>query len=155
MNSLTDLQEMEIDDMPNLQSFVVDDLPISFRELTIGSLGGIMWNTEPTWEHITCLSVLRINGNATVNTLTLCISGLNNISIDGMWLQHLTSLQNLEIVNAPKLKSLPKKGIPSSLLVLNMTRCPLLKAILRRKRGKEWSKIAHIPAIIIDDELIT
>jgi len=164
MNSLTDLQEMEIDDMPNLQSFVIDDLPISLRELTVGSVGGIMWNTEPTWEHLTCLSVLRINGNATVNTLmpllpaslvTLCISGLNNTSIDGMWLQHLTSLQNLEIVNPPKLKSLPKKGFPSSLSVLNMTRCPLLKAILRRKRGKEWSKIAHIPAIIIDDELIT
>ncbi|XP_039688375.1 putative disease resistance protein At3g14460 isoform X2 [Medicago truncatula] len=165
MNTLTDLQEMEIDDLPNLQSFVVDDLPISLRELTVGSVGGIMWNTEPAWEHLTCLSVLRINGNATVNTLmvpvlpaslvTLCISGLNDKSIDGKWLQHLTSLQDLEIVNAPKLKSLPKKGLPSSLLVLNMTRCPLLKASLGRKRGKEWRKIAHIPSIIIDDELIT
>jgi len=165
MNTLTDLQEMEIDDLPNLQSFVVDDLPISLRELTVGSVGGIMWNTEPTWEHLTCLSVLRINGNATVNTLmvpllpaslvTLCISGLDNTSIDGMWLQHLTSLQNLEIVNAPKLKSLPKQGLPSWLSVLNMTRCPLLKAKMRRKRGKEWRKIAHILSIIIDDELIT
>ncbi|CAI8588799.1 unnamed protein product [Vicia faba] len=26
---------------------------------------------------------------------------------------------------------------------------------LRRKRGKEWRKIAHIPSIIIDDKLIT
>jgi len=165
MNALTDLQEMEIDDLPNLQCFVVDDLPISLRELTVGSVGGIMWNTEPTWEHLTCLSVLRINGNATVNTLmvpllpaslvTLCISGLDNTSIDGMWLQHLTSLQNLEIVNAPKLKSLPKQGLPSWLSVLNMTRCPLLKAKMRRKRGKEWRKIAHILSIIIDDELIT
>jgi len=165
MNTLTDLQEMEIDDLPNLQYFVIDDLPISLRELTVGSVGGIMWNTEPTWQHLTCLSVLRINGNETVNTLmvpllpaslvTLCIRGLNNTSLDGKWRQHLTSLQNLEIVNAPKLKSLPKKGLPSSLLVLNMTFCPLLKEILRRKRGKEWSKIAHIPAITIDDELIT
>jgi hypothetical protein len=165
MNTLTDLQEMKIDDLPNLQSFVIDDLPISLRELTVGSVGGIMWNTEPAWEHLTCLSGLRINGNAMVNTLmvpllpaslvTLCISGLNNTSIDGVWLQHLTSVQNLEIVNAPKLKSLPKKGLPSSLSVLNMTHCPLLKASLRRKRGKEWRKIAHIPAIIIDDELIT
>jgi len=165
MTTLTDLQEMEIDDLPNLQSFVIDDLPIRLLELTVGYLRGLLWNTETTWKHITCLSVLRINGNATVNTLmapllpaslvTLCISGFNNTSIDGKWLQHLTSLQNLEIVNAPKLQSLPKKGLPSSLLVLNITRCPLLEAILRRKRGKEWSKIAHIPAIIIDDELIT
>jgi len=165
MNTLTDLQEMEIDDLPNLQSFVIDDLPISLEELTVGSVGGIMWNTEPTWGHLTCLSVLRINGNDTVNSLmvpllpaslvTLRVCGLSDTNFDGKWLQHLTSLQNLEIVNAPNLKSLPKKGLPSSLSVLNMTGCPLLKAILRRKRGKEWSKIAHIPAIIIDYELIT
>jgi hypothetical protein len=62
---------------------------------------------------------------------------------------------NLEIVNAPKLKLLPTKGLPSSLSVLSITHCPLMEASLRRKRGKEWRKIAHIPAIIIDDELIT
>jgi hypothetical protein len=38
MNTLTDLQEMEIDDLPNLQSFVIDDLPVSLRELTVGSI---------------------------------------------------------------------------------------------------------------------
>ncbi|CAJ2638839.1 unnamed protein product [Trifolium pratense] len=165
MNSLTGLQEMEIDNLPNLQSFVIDDLPSSLQELTVGSVGEIMWNTEPSWEHITCLSVLRINGNDTVKTLmvpllpaslvTLCICGLSETSFEGKWLQHLTSLLNLEIVNATKLKSLPKDGLPSSLSVLSITRCPLLVARLRRKRGKEWRKIAHIPSIIIDDELIT
>ncbi|CAJ2638851.1 unnamed protein product [Trifolium pratense] len=165
MNSLTGLQEMEIDNLPNLQSLVIDDLPSSLQELTVGSVGGIMWNTEPTWEHLTCLSVLRINGNDTVNALmvpllpsslvTLCICGLGDTSFNGKWLQHLTSLQNLEIVNAPKLKLLPKEGLPSSLSVLSMTRCPLLEASLRRKQGKEWRKIAQIPAIIIDDEMIT
>ncbi|CAK8564612.1 unnamed protein product [Lathyrus sativus] len=165
MYNLTNLQEMEIDNLPNLQSFVIDDLPYALRELTVGSVGGIMWNVEPTWEHLTCLLVLRINGgDGTVNTLirsllpaslvTLCIHGLNDTSNHGKWLQHLNSLQNLEIVNAPKLKSLPK-GLPSSLSVLSITRCPLLVATLRRKRGKEWRKIAHIPSIIIDDELIT
>ncbi|XP_050882303.1 putative disease resistance protein At3g14460 [Lathyrus oleraceus] len=165
MNSLASLQEMEIDNLPNLQSFVIDELPSSLRKLSVGSVGGITWNTEPTWEHLTCLSELRINGGDTVNTLmgpllptslvTLCICGLNDTSIDEKWLQHLTSLQNLEIINAPKLKSLPKKGFPSSLSVLSVTRCPLLEASLRKKRGKKWRKIAHIPSIIIDDELIT
>ncbi|GAU39302.1 hypothetical protein TSUD_119070 [Trifolium subterraneum] len=83
--------------------------------------------------------------------MTLCICGLSVKSIDQKWLKHLISLQNLEIVNAPKLKSLPKNGLPSSLLVLSMTHCPLLEAILRRKQGKEWRKIAHIPSIIIDE----
>ncbi|CAJ2638854.1 unnamed protein product [Trifolium pratense] len=165
INTLTGLQEMEIDNLPNLQSFVIDDLPINLRELTVGSVGGILWNTEPTWERLKCLSVLRIKGADMVNAfvvpflpaylVTLCICGLRDKSIDRKWLQHLTSLQNLEIVNAPKLKSLPKNGLPSSLLVLSMTRCPLLEVSLRRKQGKEWRKIAHVPSIIIDGELIT
>ena len=110
---------MEVDNLPNLQSFVMDDLPSSLQELTVGSIGGIMWNTKPTWEHLTCLSVLRINDDIMVTTLmgaflpsslvTLCICGLSDTSFDGKWLQHLNSLQNLEIVNAPKLKTLPKK----------------------------------------------
>jgi hypothetical protein len=125
-------------------------LPLGLRELTVGSVGGILRN---------------IKGGDTVNAfmvpflpaslLTLCISGLSAKSIDRKWLQHLTSLENLEIVNAPKLKLLPKKGLPSSLLVLSMTHCPLLGAILRRKQGKEWRKISHISSIIIDGELIT
>jgi len=131
MSSLIGLKEMEIDNLSNLQSFVIDDLPSNLKELTVGSVGGIMWNIEPTWEHLTCLSVLRINGNDTVNTLmapmlpaslvTLCIRSLSDTSFNGKWLQHLTSLQNLEIVNAPKLKSLPKEGLPSSLSVLSIT----------------------------------
>ncbi|XP_058758769.1 putative disease resistance protein At3g14460 [Vicia villosa] len=165
MNNLAGLQEMEIDNLPNLQSFVIDELPGSLQKLSVGSVGGIIWNTEPTWEHLTCLSGLRINGDDTVNTLMgpllptslvkLCICCLNDTSIDEKWLQHLTSLQNLEIINAPKLKSLPKKGFPSSLSVLSVTRCPLLEASLRKKRGKEWRKIAHISSVVINDELIT
>jgi len=43
---------MEIDNLPNLQSFVIDDyLPSSLQEPIVGSLGGIMWNIEPTWKH--------------------------------------------------------------------------------------------------------
>ncbi|XP_058721786.1 putative disease resistance RPP13-like protein 1 [Vicia villosa] len=165
MNSLFGLHVMEIDNLPNLQSFVIDELPSSLRKLSVGFVGGIMWNTGPTWEHLTCLSELRINGDDMVNMLMvpllpktlvkLCICGLTDRSIGERWLQHLTSLQNLEIINAPKLKSLPKKGFPSSLSVLSVTRCPLLETSLRKKWGKEWRKIAHIPSIVINDELIT
>ncbi|XP_058758778.1 putative disease resistance RPP13-like protein 1 [Vicia villosa] len=171
MFPLNSLQQLTIDgfpslmSFPNLQSFVIDELPSSLRKLSVGSVGGIVWNNEPTWEHLTSLLELRINADDMVNTLMgpllptslvkLCICGLNDTSIDEKWLQHLTSLQNLEIINAPKLKSLPKKGFPSSLSVLSVTRCPLLEASLRKKREKEWRKIAHIPSIVINDELIT
>jgi hypothetical protein len=76
--------------------------------------------------------------------------------LDGKWLQHLTSLQHFTILEAPKLESLPKAGkFPSSLKVLRVKQCPLLEESLRRKRGKEWRKVAHIPSILIDLEMIT
>ncbi|XP_058721748.1 putative disease resistance protein At3g14460 isoform X2 [Vicia villosa] len=165
MNSLSGLHEMEIDNLPNLQSFVIDELPSSLRKLSVGFVGGIRWNTGPTWKHLTCLSELRINGDDMLNTLMgpllpkklvkLCICGLNDTSIDEKWLQHLAYLEHLEIINAPKLKSLPKKGFPSSLSVLSVTRCPLLETSLRKKRWKKWRKIAHVPSVVIDEELIT
>ncbi|AES69619.2 putative P-loop containing nucleoside triphosphate hydrolase, leucine-rich repeat domain, L [Medicago truncatula] len=165
MTDLTGLKEMEIDNLPNVQSFVIDDLPSSLQELTVGSVGGIMWKTEPTWEHLTCLSVLRISGNDMVNSLMasllpasllrLRVCGLTDTNLDGKWFLHLSSLRNLEIVNAPKLESLPNEGLPTSISVLSLTRCPLLEAGLQSKQGKEWHKILHIPAIIIDDKLIT
>src|SRR4051812_32462683 len=102
-------QVMEIDNLPNLQSVVMEEFPDSLQKLSVSSVGGIMWNTEATWEHLTYLLELRINGGDIVNTLmgpllptslvTLCICGLNDTSIDEKWLQHLTSLQNLEIIN--------------------------------------------------------
>ncbi|KAL5078481.1 hypothetical protein RYX36_017465 [Vicia faba] len=69
MNSLAGLQELEIDNLPNLQSFVIDELPNNLQKLSVGSVGGVMWSNEPTWEHLTCFSMLRINGDDMVNTL--------------------------------------------------------------------------------------
>jgi hypothetical protein len=169
INTLASLQEMKIQDLPNLKSLSIDDFPISLRELSVGNVGGILWNT--TWEHLTSLSELAIRGDDIVKALIktenpllpaslvfLKISFLNDIKcLDGKWLHHLTSLQHFEIVDAPKLKSLPKGGmLPSSLKVMNIKMCPLLEARLQRKHGrKEWRKISHIPSIIINTKMIT
>jgi hypothetical protein len=168
MNTLASLQKMEIHDLPNLQSLSMDDFPISLRELSVGNVGGILWNT--TWERLTSLSVLLIAGDDIVKALmktevpllpaflvSLVICGVEDIKcLDGKWLQHLTSLQHFTILEAPKLESLPKAGkFPSSLKVLRVKQCPLLEESLRRKRGKEWRKVAHIPSILIDIEMIT
>ncbi|XP_058721667.1 putative disease resistance RPP13-like protein 1 [Vicia villosa] len=167
IKNLTSLQEMTITKLPNLQSFSIDDLPISLRELQIGSVGGILWNT--TWQHLTSLSKLDIEGDDIVkgvmttqvpflptNLVSLGISRLDKKEcLDGKWLRHLTSLHTLHISAAPKLKSLPEKGeLPSSLKELHIFYCQLLKANLQRKKGKEWRKISHIPKIYIDYEII-
>ncbi|XVF18272.1 hypothetical protein REPUB_Repub11eG0006900 [Reevesia pubescens] len=61
--------------------------------------------------------------------------------------QNLTSLQHLFLTNCPKLISLPKKDMLLSLLRLFIMECPLLKEGCKRDKGREWSKIAHIPLV--------
>ncbi|XP_058721535.1 putative disease resistance RPP13-like protein 1 isoform X2 [Vicia villosa] len=167
MKTLTSLQQMTITGLPNLQSFSIDDMPINLQQLLVREVGGILWNT--TWQHLTSLSMLRIKSDDIVkglmktqvpflptNLVSLGIFELKDIEcLDGKWLQHLTSLHKLVIDHAPKLQSLPEKGeLPSSLEELHIRYCPLLKANLQRKKGKEWSKISHIPSIVIDFKTI-
>ncbi|CAI8596114.1 unnamed protein product [Vicia faba] len=159
-NTLTSLQNMEIIGLPNLQSF---SLPISLQELRVGNVGGVSWNT--TWENLTSLSKLDIRGDDIVKALmrrnvpvlptslvSIEISGLKDIKcLYGKWLQHLTSLQKLEISHANLLKSLPEEGeLPFTLKELYIIDCPLLRGKLQPRTGKEWSKISHIPYICID-----
>ncbi|XP_045823582.1 putative disease resistance protein At3g14460 isoform X2 [Trifolium pratense] len=166
MNTLVSLQELRVFSLPNLQHFAEEGLPINLRKL---SVGGIMWNMECSLQCITNLSVLEIGGCEILNKLmrmkvsllpsslmSLHIYQLDDIEcLDGKWLHHLTSLQNLEISDAPKLKSLPEEGLPSSLSVLSISDCPLLEATWQKKKGKEWRKIACIPCILINYKMIS
>jgi len=92
-------------------------------------------------------------------------------SFDGNGLQHLSSLENLAILNCEqlqsipenclpsslkslglyyckKLESLPEDSLPYSLKKLDIYGCPLLEE--RYKRKEHWCKIAHIPVIEIN-----
>ncbi|XP_027190772.2 putative disease resistance RPP13-like protein 1 [Cicer arietinum] len=154
MSTLIGLQELRVFNLPNLQHFANEGLPINLRKI---SIGGIMWNIEFSLENITCLSMIKMEMPLLPSSLTsLHIYQLDYIEcLDGKWLQHLTFIQNLQISYAPKLKSLPEEGLPSSLSVLSISDCPLLEATCRTKQGKEWRKIAHIPCILINNKMIT
>ncbi|KAK4592222.1 hypothetical protein RGQ29_016652 [Quercus rubra] len=65
-----------------------------------------------------------------------------------------TNLSSLIINCCPKLQYLPEDGFPTTLSSLIIYSCPLLKQRCEREKGEEWPKIAHIPNIVIDDELI-
>ncbi|XVE68307.1 hypothetical protein DITRI_Ditri09bG0057100 [Diplodiscus trichospermus] len=66
--------------------------------------------------------------------------------------QNLTSLEYLCIGHCPNLKFLPKKGMLSSLSQLKICKCPVLKERCEKDKGPEWSNIAHIPCLLIDDK---
>ncbi|KAF7137274.1 hypothetical protein RHSIM_Rhsim07G0209900 [Rhododendron simsii] len=89
---------------------------------------------------------------------TLKLLGLGSMpnlkSLNKRGLQHLGSLGCMFICNCPQLQSLPEEGLPTSLFQLFITDCPLLKPRCRMEEGEDWHKIAHIPRIDIDGEVI-
>ncbi|QHO48786.1 Putative disease resistance RPP13-like protein [Arachis hypogaea] len=167
INNLTGLHSLYICDVPNLESIAEEGLPINLTTLGVGNEEGVYSNTAITkWglDRLTSLSRLWIKGEYLVKKLMeiqvpllpnslgmLDIEGAREIQhLDGKWLQHLTSLEDIELSECDKLKSLPTEGLPSSISRLHIWRCPMLKASCERKKGKEWPKIAHIPLIQFD-----
>ncbi|GFY89050.1 NB-ARC domain-containing disease resistance protein [Actinidia rufa] len=65
------------------------------------------------------------------------------------------SLETMRILDCPQLQAFPEKGLPPSHSRLIIRDCPLLKPRCQRDRGDDWHKIAHIPFIEIDDEMIS
>ncbi|KAG8492190.1 hypothetical protein CXB51_009616 [Gossypium anomalum] len=63
--------------------------------------------------------------------------------------QDLASLQTLDIMNCPKLTSLPEKDMLLSLGSLHISGCLLLEEECSSDKGREWSKISHIPLVVI------
>ena len=90
------------------------------------------------------------------STLTsLTIKGLPNLkSLDSKGLQLLTSLQDLHVSYCPKLQSFTEGSLPASLSSLTISYCPLLKDRCKFGKGKYWHHIAHVPRILIDDQLL-
>ncbi|KAJ1432559.1 Leucine-rich repeat domain superfamily [Sesbania bispinosa] len=170
INTLSGLYQLSIYGLPNLQAFAQDSLPVNLRILEVSKCGSLSATAITKWglQWLTCLAELRIRGDGLVDALmkmkvsllptslvSLRISHLYYLKcLEGKWLQHLTSLENLEISDCRRLESLAEEGLPSSLSVLTIKRCQLLEASCQSNGGKEWPKIAHISCIIINNKVI-
>ena len=75
---------------------------------------------------------------------------LKNLDYGGLF--HLSSLQNLNLLDCPTLQCLPEEGLPKSISELLIKDCPLLEQRCKKEEGEDWEKIAHIEDIWVDDK---
>ncbi|KAI8024611.1 T-complex protein 1 subunit theta [Camellia lanceoleosa] len=171
--SSTSLLHLQITDCNEIESFPEGGLP-NLRVLQIWNCGKLpACRREWGLQRLPCLTHFTFEGGIYTEegddvletfleegllppTLTsLSISDLQDLkSINYKSFQHLTCLKELRIDGCPQLQSLPEEGLLASLSRLYIYDCPLLKPCCERDRGDEWHKIAHIPFIRIDYEVI-
>ncbi|KAJ4723923.1 Disease resistance protein [Melia azedarach] len=169
MNKVNSIDYLEIRKCPKIISFPEEGFPTNLKSLHIEDLK--IYRALMQWglHRLTSLTCLDIDGcdNAEsfpdeemgimlpTSLAKLTISGFQKLKyLSSMGFQCLTSLEQLWIFNCPKLSSFPQLGLPSSLLQLHIYDCPLLEKHCKRDKGKEWSKISHIPCVMIDHAFI-
>ncbi|KAL3516449.1 hypothetical protein ACH5RR_023351 [Cinchona calisaya] len=155
MLSLTCLKELKLSDCPNITSLPEGGFPINLVSLEITDCENIMPLSEWSLHKLASLTKLKIYGGcldivfpewllpSTVETLH--IGKLSKFQSLSPWLQHLTSLGELKIIECHKLLALPKEGVPPLLSFLEIKGCPLLQ----QDCEKNWSEIDHIPCIVM------
>ncbi|XVF82282.1 hypothetical protein PTKIN_Ptkin16aG0033500 [Pterospermum kingtungense] len=170
LHNLNCLEELEIKNCSSVTSFSEEGLPTNLRHLKIG--GQNICEPLINWglHKLTCLKSLFISngcpdamlfpleetGMILPSSLTwLCICDFPKLeTLSSKGFQNLNSLEYLHIGLCPNLKSLPEKDMISSLLVLNIKKCPVLKERCEKEKGAEWCNIAHIPRVTIEDSYI-
>nr|XP_048333708.1 putative disease resistance RPP13-like protein 1 [Ziziphus jujuba var. spinosa]XP_048333709.1 putative disease resistance RPP13-like protein 1 [Ziziphus jujuba var. spinosa]XP_048333710.1 putative disease resistance RPP13-like protein 1 [Ziziphus jujuba var. spinosa]XP_048333711.1 putative disease resistance RPP13-like protein 1 [Ziziphus jujuba var. spinosa]XP_048333712.1 putative disease resistance RPP13-like protein 1 [Ziziphus jujuba var. spinosa]XP_048333713.1 putative disease resistan len=152
----------------NLESFLDEGWPSNLKSLSIGGCGKLFmvrmqWNLQ----RLTSLTSLDFNcidevmnsfpeeGQIPLTLTSLKLSKLNKLrSLNGMAFRQLTSLRDLSIYYCDQLSCLPEEGFPASLSQLDILSCRLLNERCQRDTGQDWSKIARISRIRINNEYI-
>ncbi|GKV50684.1 hypothetical protein SLEP1_g57382 [Rubroshorea leprosula] len=169
LGNLTSLQELSISYCRNLKHMFPLKALKSLSELWMGPFSSEL-EELPGLDCIHLLNAslkyLELKGWEKVEFLpdqlqhltalkSLTIKEFNGVEVLPNWLGNLTSLIQLRIRNCRNLMSMPPIEAMqhlSDLRFLFINECPKLKERCTRDRGAEWSKISHIPEIIIDGE---
>ncbi|KAJ9543895.1 hypothetical protein OSB04_023602, partial [Centaurea solstitialis] len=169
LQSLTSLVLLEVGDCPNIDySFPCGLWPPNFWGLSIGNLKKPMseWGRQNFPASLVSLSIVgknsgvvqfataedvRRNSNNTTTPLLLppsltrlLVNGFMELESLSKGLQHLTSLEVLDIRNCPKLRDLPKTLLPS-LSHLEIKSCQKLEKRCHSKKGDYGPIISQIP----------
>lgn len=167
MQSLISLQELAVCNCPCLVSFPQGDLLPNITSLEIWDCGSFeLLMSEWNFHSLSCLRDLSIATGCfkrivtfpnekfllPTSLISIYIGGLPNLESLSTQLQSLTCIEELEIVDCPKLQSLPREGMPSTLGRFSIRDCPLLKQKCIPKSGICWPMIVHIPCMEMDGE---
>ncbi|KAF7114884.1 hypothetical protein RHSIM_RhsimUnG0071200 [Rhododendron simsii] len=167
---LPSLKSLDLSECPEIESFPEGGLPSKLDNLSIGSckklFGGrrdwglqtlpSLTNFSLDGEYEDVLESFPEEGLLPPTLTYLCFTDLKNLkSLNRRGLQPLISLKRMIINNCPQLQSLSVERLPTSLSELIIWCCPLLEPRCHREDGEDWHKIAHIPFIRIDGEVIS
>ncbi|KAL9343915.1 hypothetical protein Peur_064346 [Populus x canadensis] len=163
VQNLNSLEMLFIGRLPKITT--LPGLPSSLDSLVILECQELTSISEGL-QHLAALKDFHLAGCPKLNSLPENIQHLTSLrslvifSCDGLsglpnQIRHVTSLSRLRIGGCSLLMSLPE-GIRNleMLRELEITGCPNLERRCKKEKGKDWSKIAHIPTIIINNQLI-
>ncbi|XP_025637052.1 putative disease resistance RPP13-like protein 1 [Arachis hypogaea] len=159
---LPSLHSLKIKGCPNICRLGEGGLPPNLKSLEVGICEQQM--RDLSWMgNLHALTHLTINGYKCKNIksypevgwlphlpslTTLEIWHFHNLeTLECNELLRLTSLQQLHISFCNKLKDMEGEKLPTSLLLLQLTRCGLLGEHSKNKHQLIWPKISHIPTI--------
>ncbi|KAK8300867.1 hypothetical protein V6Z12_D05G423200 [Gossypium hirsutum] len=172
MASITSLRRLSVCNCSADISFPSEGFPANLTSLAISNAPKI-YRSLVEWglNRLTSLQSLTIGGEGCSNVVSFPEKGIGMMlppsltqirlfrfeNLEFMFsegFQDLTSLKGLDIDDCPKLTSLPKKNVLLSLGYLYISSCPLLKEECSSDKGREWSKISHIPLVGIDGKAV-
>ncbi|GLT97984.1 hypothetical protein SLE2022_155210 [Rubroshorea leprosula] len=159
MCNLTSIRYLIIWNCPGITSISEGGFPLNLERLEIGCQGMRQSMLEWGLNRLTSLKLFHIgwiclpdNLQLPVSLRSLLIRRMENLkSISRGLLRNLSSLELLCFSVCPKLRSLPKEGLPTSLQKFWLFDCPLLKERCLEEKGDYWPLIANIPDVSFDD----
>ncbi|GLT95148.1 hypothetical protein SLE2022_128460 [Rubroshorea leprosula] len=158
MDNLTSLQNLFIQGCPNVVSVPEGGFPPKLMYLEIDCPNLKQHMSEWGLERLTSLERFSINWICPPNdVLPTSLTSFHMVNVSNLksiskgLLQNLNFPLSLYIEDCPKLRSLPKDGLPPSLGQLIIRNCPLLKQWCLEEKGDYWPLIYNIPCIKIDE----
>ncbi|GLT97982.1 hypothetical protein SLE2022_155190 [Rubroshorea leprosula] len=158
MWNLRSIRWLVIWNCPGITSIPEEGLPLKIETLAIGCEGMRQSMLEWGLHRLTSLQSLEIGWICPPNNLllpkslkSLRVRSVNNLKSISKHLFQDLSLEDLHFRDCPKLRSLPKKGLPPSLQQFWLCDCPRLKKRCLEGKGDYWPLIVNIPRVVLFD----